>query len=141
MPDVEQAARRQGLWGRYAYGWLTVLFFVVSLVLHWVFGWYAFVDDASQHGQTPQVNAYLLQMGRDTLENWQSEFLQLAWQVIGLAYFLYIGSPASKENDDRMEEKIDAILRRVEPRHGEEIISNIDREYLRHGGHAKPHGR
>ena len=50
-------------------------------------------------------------MGRDTFENWQSEFLQLIWQVVGLAYFLYVGSPASKENDDRIEAKVDALLR------------------------------
>ena len=36
------------------------------------------------------------QMLRDTFENWQSEFLQLIWQVVGLAYFLYVGSPSSK---------------------------------------------
>ena len=47
---------------------------------------------------------------RDTFENWQSEFLQLLWQVVGLAYFLYVGSPSSKENDDRMEAKIDALI-------------------------------
>ena len=33
---------------------------------------------------------------RDTLENWQSEFLQLIWQVVALTYLWYIGSPQSK---------------------------------------------
>lgn len=41
-------------------------------------------------------------MSRDTLENWQSEFLQLVWQVAGLTYLLYVGSPQSKEEDDRL---------------------------------------
>ena len=54
---------------------------------------------------------YAIEVGRDTLENWQSEFLQLLWQIVGLAYFLYVGSPASKENDDRIEAKIDELLR------------------------------
>jgi hypothetical protein len=27
---------------RYAYGWITVLFFLVSIAGHWLFGWYAF---------------------------------------------------------------------------------------------------
>jgi hypothetical protein len=27
---------------------------------------------------------------RDTFENWQSEFLQLIWQVAGLSYLWYI---------------------------------------------------
>src|ERR1044072_9279670 len=96
---------------RYAYGWLTAAFFLVSICLHWVFGWYAFAADAEQHGQQPQPSEYVIEMARDTFENWQSEFLQLIWQVVGLAYFLYAGSPASKENDDRLEAKIDALLR------------------------------
>jgi hypothetical protein len=47
-------------------------------------------------------------MSRDTLENWQSEFLPLLWQVGGLAFVLFAGSP-SKEGTDRMEAKIDAF--------------------------------
>ena len=88
---------------KYAYAWITLGFFVISFGLHWTFGWFAFVDEAREHGQQPEFNAYLVEMGRDTFENWQSEFLQLLWQVVGLAYFLYIGSPSSKENDDRVE--------------------------------------
>lgn len=78
-------------------------------------------------------------MGRDTFENWQSEFLQLIWQVVGLAYFLYVGSPASKENDDRVEAKIDALLRINAGDEGETIIRNLDRHFERSEG-ALPHG-
>lgn len=122
----------------YAYGWITVLFFLLSIVGHWIFGWYAFADEAAEHGRSPEVAGYLVEMGRDTFENWQSEFLQLMWQVIGLAYFLYIGSPSSKENDDRMEAKIDALLRRSGP-DAEALIRDLDQRYLRTHGHAKPH--
>ena len=124
---------------RYAYGWLTALFFIVSIALHWVFGWYAYVDEATQHGQVAQFSQFAVQLGRDTFENWQSEFLQLIWQVVGLAYFLYVGSPSSKENDDRLEAKIDALLRLTGDR-GEAIIADLDERYLRTHGHAKPHG-
>ena len=68
-------------------------------------------------------------MGRDTLENWQSEFLQLLWQVGGLAFLLFIGSPQSKEEDDRLEEKLDAILRKIDPVDAERIIAGLDRKY------------
>jgi hypothetical protein len=122
----------------YAYGWITVLFFLLSIVGHWIFGWYAFVNEAAEHGRSPELASYLIDMGRDTLENWQSEFLQLMWQVIGLAYFLYVGSPSSKENDDRMEAKIDALLRRSGP-DAEALIRDLDGRYLRTHGHAKPH--
>lgn len=123
---------------RYAYGWLTLGFFLVSLALHWWFGWKAFAEESLQHGQVPQTAGYLNEMLRDTFENWQSEFLQLIWQVVGLAYFLYIGSPASKENDDRLEAKLDELLKALPD--GERRIAELDERYCRTHGHAKPHG-
>ncbi|MGH6978679.1 MAG: DUF6766 family protein [Brevundimonas sp.] len=124
---------------RYAYGWITLAFFLVSFGLHWLFGWFAYIDEAQDHGQTVQLSAYLVEMGRDTFENWQSEFLQLLWQVVGLAYFLYIGSPSSKENDDRVEAKIDALLELVGKTQGMELIKQIDESHMRHEGHAQVH--
>lgn len=125
---------------RYAYAWITLGFFLISIAGHWIFGWYSFVDEAREHNQAPEVSAYLMEMGRDTFENWQSEFLQLLWQVVGLAYFLYVGSPASKENDDRLEAKVDELIRLVGAEKANGLIEEIDRRYLRTGGHAKPHG-
>ena len=113
----------------YAYGWLTLALFLLSLTGHWIFGWSAYVDEQHLHGAPAVAGDYLVEMLRDTFENWQSEFLQLLWQVGGLAFFLYVGSPASKEGDDRMEAKIDAILLAVEPKTGEELLDEIDREY------------
>ena len=123
---------------RYAYGWITFAFFFGSLLLHWYFGWNSFVDEQRQHGQTPETAAYLNEMLRDTFENWQSEFLQLMWQVMGLAYFLYIGSPSSKENDDRLEVKLDALLRAVGGDKADDVIARIDKEFERDTGHT-PH--
>lgn len=124
---------------RFAYAWITAGFFLGSIVLHWLFGWYAFVDDQRAHGAMPELSPYLVEMSRDTFENWQSEFLQLLWQVVGLAYFLYVGSPSSKENDDRTEAKIDALLRLVGKEEGEAVIAELDDRYLRTSGHAQPH--
>jgi hypothetical protein len=125
---------------RYAYLWITLAFFLVSIGLHWWFGWQAHVDEAALHGRQADVSGWLVEMGRDTFENWQSEFLQLIWQVVGLAYFLYVGSPASKENDDRLEAKVDALLRINGGEAAEKLIRDLDAHYLRTGGHAQPHG-
>lgn len=127
------------LFKKYAYGWITLGFFLVSFLLHWYFGWQSFVSEAAEHGQAPEQGEYLNQMLRDTFENWQSEFLQLVWQVCGLAYFLYVGSPASKENDDRVEAKIDALLI-MQGKKGFDIMEKLDRHYLREDGHAEPTG-
>jgi hypothetical protein len=125
---------------KYAYAWITLAFFTVSIVLHWGFGWLAFVNEAKDHGQVAELSPWLVEMGRDTFENWQSEFLQLLWQVVGLAYFLYVGSPSSKENDDRMEAKIDALLEMVGKEKGAALIEQLDEKHQRHGGHAPVHG-
>jgi hypothetical protein len=117
------------IWKRYGYGWVTLGFFAISLLGHWVFGWFAYVNEQIAHSQPVQVADYLILMSRDTLENWQSEFLQLLWQIGGLALLLYVGSPQSKEGDDRMEAKIDAILLALQPDKGEQVLWEIDREY------------
>ena len=124
---------------RYAYLWITLAFFLFSIGLHWWFGWHAYVEEAAEHGQQPQLSSYLNEMGRDTFENWQSEFLQLIWQVVGLAFFLFVGSPASKENDDRVEAKIDALLRINAGEAAEKVIRALDRHFERDSG-ALPHG-
>ena len=132
----ERQAHKLGALGKYSYAWLTLAFFLVSLGLHWWFGWKSFVEDAREHGQVAEFSPYLSEMLRDTFENWQSEFLQLLWQVVGLAYFLYIGSPSSKENDDRLEAKIDELLI-LQGAKGKAAIEEIDAFYLRDGGHPK----
>jgi hypothetical protein len=66
---------------------------------------------------------------RDTMENWQSEFLQLMWQVGGLSFLLYVGSPQSKESEQRLEKKLDVILQKVEPEKVQEIIEQLKKEY------------
>jgi hypothetical protein len=117
------------IWKRYGFAWVTLAFFLFTLVGHWVFGWFSFVDEQQAHGQPVEVSQYLTQMGRDTLENWQSEFLQLVWQVVGLTYLLYVGSPQSKEEDDRLEDKLDAILRKLDPQGAEQLIQQLDERY------------
>lgn len=137
--EQETKARKHGIFGKYAYGWLTLGFFLGAFALHWFFGWRSYVEDAAQHGQMPAVGEYLDEMLRDTFENWQSEFLQLLWQVVGLAYFLYVSSPSSKENDDRVEAKIDALIRLQAGAKADQLLDEIDRTYLRTEGHARPH--
>jgi hypothetical protein len=68
---------------------------------------------------------------RDTMENWQSEFLQLMWQVVGLSILWFIGSSQSKESDDRLEEKIDLIIRRLDSENGKQLIQELDKKFPR----------
>ena len=122
---------------KYGYAWITLTFFLGALLLHWYFGWQSYVAEAAEHGQIPQQDEYLDEMLRDTFENWQSEFLQLIWQVVGLAYFLYLGSPTSHENDDRLEAKVDALLH-FQGKEGRKIIVKLDKHFMRHPREPRP---
>ena len=95
----------------------------------------------ARNGELPHAEfaQFVTEAARDTFENWQSEFLQLLWQVVGLAYFLYIGSPSSKENDDRLEAKVDELLKlQAGEEKGQKLIDELDHFYLREHGHAQP---
>jgi hypothetical protein len=115
----------------YSFLWVTLAFFLFSIIGHWTFAWFAFIDEQAAHNQPIAINQYLILVLRDTLENWQSEFLQLIWQVAGLAFLWHLGSPQSKEGDDRKEEKIDALLKSLKGKEGEKIIAKLDKKYPR----------
>lgn len=115
----------------YGFFWITLVLFLAALLGHWTFSWFAYVEEQQAHHQAVAFHGYLIEALRDTLENWQSEFLQLIWQVAGLAYFLHVGSPQSKEGDERKEEKLDAILHAVHGKNAERIIRELDDKYDR----------
>ena len=113
------------------YLWVTLMFFLISLGGLWVFSWFHYVDEQQAHGEPIEVSQYVIETSQSVLENWQSEFLSLMWQVAGLAALLYVGSPQSKEGDDRKEEKLDLILRKLDPDRADVAIAKLDQKYPR----------
>jgi hypothetical protein len=68
---------RRSIWTKYGFAWVTLALFMLTLTGHWIFGWFAYVNEQLAHQQSVKIGDYTVQMMRDTLENWQSEFLQL----------------------------------------------------------------
>jgi len=116
---------------KYGFLWVTLILFLLSFLGHWIAGWFEYRQEQKTHGQGVEFKEYAIKMTRGTLENWQSEFLQLGWQVAGLAFLWYVGSPQSKESDERKEEKIDAILRLLDPEKAEDLLRQLDAKYPR----------
>jgi hypothetical protein len=56
--------------------------------------------------------------------------LQLIWQVTGLPFLYHVGSPSSKDGNDRLEEKVDLILQAVD-KDAKKEITRLDRLYHR----------
>jgi hypothetical protein len=49
--------------------------------------------------------------------------------VAGLAFLFYVGSPQSKEGDDRKEEKLDYIIEKLDPDNYEKLLKDWDKKY------------
>ncbi len=92
-----------------------LILFSGSILGQWYFG---FITDQSWEENL-----------RDTLENWQSEFLQLMWQVGGLTYLWYVGSPQSKEEEERNTEMLQWIINKVDPENAEDFLAEMERKY------------
>jgi hypothetical protein len=104
------------LWKNYNLSIVLALLFITSWILQYWTGWHSFAAEEQQHGQQPEVAAYIWSFLEGTFENWQSEFLQLFTFVVLTAYLIHRGSHESKDTDDevmerltRMEKKIDEL--------------------------------
>jgi len=113
---------------KFGYFWVTIVLFLLSLTGHWIAAWYSYIEEQQVHQQSINISSFIIETARDTFENWQSEFLQLVWQVAGLSFLWYVGSPQSKDGDDRKEEKIDALLR-LQGKKGETILAALEKKY------------
>jgi hypothetical protein len=52
---VSQQKPKNTTWSKYGYLWATLALFLASLAGHWIFGWYAFIAEQAEHGQSPDV--------------------------------------------------------------------------------------
>src|SRR5690606_30548122 len=111
--------------------WITAILFLLSLFGHWYYGWEAYINDQQDHQQEVKFNEYVTEMSRDTVANWQAEFLQLIWQVAGLSFLFFVGSPQSKEGDERKEEKLDLILKKLYEKNAANHLARLDEKYPR----------
>ncbi len=103
--------KKPGLAKAYSFAWVTGAMFLVAWAGQFAFQWIEVANESSQHGEALTLTTFLPQFLSATLENWQSEFLQLVWQAAGLALFYYWGSSQSRESDERLEAKVDELLR------------------------------
>jgi hypothetical protein len=88
--------------------------FLVSWVGQAAAEWQTFVDEQREHNEPVEVGDFMAQFSQSTLENWQSEFLQLFSFTVMAAVLIHKGSAESKDSDDRIE----GALRRIEDQLG-----------------------
>jgi hypothetical protein len=102
------------VWREFGLGLSLMVLFFVTWFAQGIAQWQTFTDEQREHGGSVELGDFASEFGQSTLENWQSEFLQLFAFVVLAALFIHKGSAESKDSD----EKVEASLRRIEERLG-----------------------
>lgn len=88
--------------------------FLITWAAQAVVQWPVFAQEQQAHGEKARLSEYFLHFSQSTLENWQSEFLQLFSFVVLAALLIHRGSGESKDGDDRMEESLKRIEKKLD---------------------------
>jgi hypothetical protein len=109
-----RSERTDGLWRQFSLSLVLMILFFSSWIGQAISQWQVFTDEQSAHGEPVALGDFAAEFAASTLENWQSEFLQLFSFVVLSAMFIHKGSAESKDAD----EKLEASLRRIEEKLG-----------------------
>jgi hypothetical protein len=97
-----EGGRLRGIWHHHGLSIVLFALFAMTMAGQTWAGWYAYNSDRQNHGE-PQVSLtqYLGtgHFGEATFENWESEFLQMAFYVLLTVFLFQIGSSESKRPD------------------------------------------
>lgn len=104
----------RSMWREFGLGVGLMILFFATWVAHAIAEWQTFTDEQRAHGEAVKAGDFITAFGQSTLENWQSEFLQLFSFVVLAALYVHKGSAESKDGEERLE----ASLRRIEERLG-----------------------
>src|ERR687887_624155 len=109
----ERRSARVKIWPSFALGIVVCSLFFVVWVAHALVEWQKYADDQQEHGASPTAGGFVVQFGEATLQNWQSEFLEEFGLIVLTAAYLHRGSAESRDSEDRIEQKLDEVLERL----------------------------
>jgi hypothetical protein len=99
--------------GRWIHDHLLSITLAALFILSWIgqlyFQYQHELDDAREHGEVLVSSEYVASFLASTLENWQSEFLQLFSFVVLATYLIHGQSPQSRDGTDEMADDLKAI--------------------------------
>jgi hypothetical protein len=108
--DERRSSGVRGIWKNFGLSIAFCILFFGSWLGQGIAEWQTFVDQQQAHGEQATIGDFTAEFTQSTLENWQSEFLQLFSFVVMSALLIHRGSAESKDGDERME----AALKRIE---------------------------
>jgi purine-cytosine permease-like protein len=114
IQDEKKSAGITHTWKNFGLSIAFCILFLLTWAGQGVAQWQEYTDEARTHNESVEVGDFMAVFSKSTLENWQSEFLQLFSFVVLSALLIHHGSAESKDSDNRMEE----ALRRIEKQLG-----------------------
>jgi hypothetical protein len=105
---------RMRLWKNFGLSLGFCFLFFLTWVAHGIAQWQTYTDQQREHKEPVEIGDFMADFSQATLENWQSEFLQLFSFTIMAAVLIHKGSAESKDSDDRIEEAIQRIERKLD---------------------------
>jgi branched-subunit amino acid ABC-type transport system permease component len=97
------------IWRNFGLSLAFAALFLVSWAAQGVAEWQVYASEQAEHGEQARLSEFWFQFGQSTLENWQSEFLQLFSFVVLAAVLIHHGSAESKDGTDRIEQRVNEI--------------------------------
>jgi hypothetical protein len=105
-----ERSHERSIWREFSLGLSLMIVFFLTWIAQGIAEWQVFTDDQQAHGETTEAGDFISVFAQSTLENWQSEFLQLFSFVVLAALYIHKGSAESEDGEERLE----AALRRIE---------------------------
>ena len=99
----------RSIWRDFGLGLGLMVLFFSTWIAHSISEWQVYTDEQLAHGEDTSIGDFLGEFSQSTLENWQSEFLQLFAFVVLAALYVHKGSAESKDSDDRVEASLNRI--------------------------------
>jgi Na+/melibiose symporter-like transporter len=112
--DEQRRSNIRRIWANFGLSLVLCILFFVSWASQAFVQWEEFKNEQRQHGEAARVDEYLVAFAQATLENWQSEFLQLFSFVVLAAAFIHRGSGESKDGNERMEQMLQEIKAKLD---------------------------
>ena len=98
----ESAGRLRRIWHYHGLSIVLLALFILTMAGQTWSGWYSYNEEQQDHGEaTVSLTEYLGtgHFGEATFENWESEFLQMAFYILLTVWLFQIGSSESKRPD------------------------------------------
>jgi len=110
--EKPMSTRLRTAWQDYGLSITLFTLFAITFVLHSATGWMQYASEQMSHGESPTIfgdSGYVWYWAEWTLQNWQSEFLELGVIVVLSSFLIHKGSAESKDSDDEIKHLLENI--------------------------------